>query len=163
MPQLDPTWFASQLFWLAITFTALYVLLAYFILPPLQQVLERRKETVGHDLRMAQTLKSQAETARQEYERALSDARSKAQALMSEAEQGYKSKSEAANKAIDGEIEKKLSEAARKITAKKEELMQELTPTAEELTAMIVEKLTQRKPASTQIKDILSELAKGRS
>ena len=63
MPQLDPTWFASQLFWLAVTFVMIYVILAKMALPPLMEIIERRKQTVEGDISQAQTLKSQAEQA----------------------------------------------------------------------------------------------------
>ena len=52
MPQLDPTWFASQLFWLAITFVTLYVVLSRFVLPPLLEIIARRAQTAQDDMRL---------------------------------------------------------------------------------------------------------------
>ena len=60
MPQLDPTWFASQLFWLAITFAVLYTVLARAVLPPLQNIVARREGTIEGDIASAEALKEQA-------------------------------------------------------------------------------------------------------
>jgi F-type H+-transporting ATPase subunit b len=162
MPQLDPTWFASQLFWLAVTFVLLYVILSRFVLPPLQDIIARRQQTVEGDLSLAQSLKSQAEQARQDYERTLAEARNRAQALMNEAIAAHKAKSEMASKEMDRQIELKLAEASRRIAAKKEEMISALTPTTTELTAMIVEKLTQHSPSNDQVSRIITNMAKGR-
>ena len=48
-PAFDPTWFASQLFWLAIFFTGLYFALSRFILPKLSDTLEKRSELIGRE------------------------------------------------------------------------------------------------------------------
>ena len=141
MPQLDPTWFASQLFWLAITFIALYVILSRLVLPPLQEIIARRINTVDGDIATAQTMKSEAELARADYERALAKARDRAQTLMAEAMGSFKTSSERDSKEMDRQIEAQLVEATRRIAAKKEEIMDALAPTVDELTSMIFDKL----------------------
>lgn len=162
MPQLDPTWFASQLFWLAVTFVMFYVVLSRFVLPPLMGIIAQREQTVEGDLSKAQSLKSQAEQARQDYERTLAEARERAQALMNETIASHKAKTELANKEMDRQIELKLADASRRIAAKKEEMITALTPTTGELTAMIVEKLTSRAPSHDQVDRIINDIAKGR-
>ena len=161
MPQLDPTWFASQLFWLAITFVALYFVLSRFVLPPLQEIMGRRASTVEGDISQAQSLKVQAEHARVDYERALTDARTRAQALMNEATESYKAKSEAAGKEMDRQIELKLTNATQRIATKKEEMIQALAPSMNELAMLIFEKLTQFK-SSEQVDQTPGELHKVR-
>ncbi len=162
MPQLDPTWFASQLFWLTICFVALYTVLSRFVLPPLLEVMARRASTVEEDVSMAQSLKSQAEHARSDYERTLADARERAQAVMNEATDSYKVKSEAATKEMNRQIELKLTDASKRITAKKQEMIEALAPTMGELTSIIFEKLTQQKASNDQVQNILNELHKSR-
>jgi F-type H+-transporting ATPase subunit b len=162
MPQLDPTWFASQLFWLAICFVALYFVLSRFVLPPLQEVMARRASTVEGDLSLAQSLKGQAEHARSDYERTLADARERAQAVMNEATESYKAKSETATKETDRQIELKLTDASSRIAAKKEEMIEALAPTMGELTSLIFEKLTQQSANDDKVHRILNELHKSR-
>ncbi len=160
MPQLDPTWFASQLFWLLITFGVLYVILSKWMLPPLQEILTRRQQTREGDIGRAQSLKSEAEKMQAEYERLQAETRSKAQALLAEAQEAHKAKAERAAQEMDRQIEKKLAEANANISAKKQELMDALTPATEELAALIVEKLTSRAPSSDQVGRVVNALGK---
>jgi F-type H+-transporting ATPase subunit b len=160
MPQLDPTWFASQLFWLSITFTVLYFVLARIVLPPLQHIVARREGTIEGDIAMAETLKAEAETARQDYERTLTEARDRAQQLINDVMADHKAKAEASNKDMDAQITAKLDEATRRINAKKKELTDALAPATEELTSLIVEKLTHRNTAKDKIGSVITQLFK---
>jgi F-type H+-transporting ATPase subunit b len=160
MPQLDSTWFASQLFWLVIAFVTLYVILSQLVLPPLQQIIDHRKRTIESDIEQAQRLKSQADQARQEYERTLAEARISAQKLIDDAMLEHKANAEQQIKNTDRQLEQQLAESVRKIAARKKELIETLMPTTAELTAMIVEKLTQRAPSSEQVSRIINQLSK---
>jgi F-type H+-transporting ATPase subunit b len=160
MPQLDPTWFASQLFWLFIAFTLLYVVLSRMVLPPLQGVMTRRQSTIDVDIASAESLKTAAEQARQDYERALAEARDKAQQLITDAMAAQKAKADKASKDMDQQIAAKLSDASAKIAAKKKELITALTPATEELTSLIVEKLTNRNAAKDKVGSVVTQIFK---
>lgn len=162
MPQLDPTWFASQIFWLAICFVSLYFMLSRLVLPPLLDIMAKRTQTLASDVESAQRFKTEAEQARQDYEKALAEARNNAQELMNKAVADQKAKAEVKGKELEKQIEQKLASASSQIAAKKASMMSELAPTAIELTSMIVEKLTQSKPSAEQVNKVLTEL-KGRS
>ncbi|MFQ5983981.1 MAG: F0F1 ATP synthase subunit B' [Alphaproteobacteria bacterium] len=85
MPQLDTATFAPQIVWLAITFIALYVVLAVVVLPRIGDVLAIRQDKIAHDLESAESLKADAETAMAAYESTLAEARDKAHGLLTEA------------------------------------------------------------------------------
>jgi F-type H+-transporting ATPase subunit b len=78
MPQLDVSTFTPQLVWLAITFIGLYLLMTTLVLPRIGRVLALRKDRIEGTLARAQTLKTEAEAARDGYDKALTDARAKA-------------------------------------------------------------------------------------
>lgn len=160
MPQLDPTWFISQIFWLVVTFAALYFILARLVLPPLMGIITRRAGAIEDDIARADALENEAQAARQDYERTLAEARDRAQQLIADAMADHKAKAELANKDMDRQIAAKLEEASARIGAKKKELMDALTPATEELTSMIVEKLTHRNTAKDKIGSVITQLFK---
>jgi F-type H+-transporting ATPase subunit b len=109
-PPFDPTYFASQIFWLVISFGALYFLMSRWILPRIGGVIEERRDRIADDLDVAQQVKSDAEETRAAYEKSLADARARAHALAAEA------KAE-----VDREIAEETAEVDAEIAAKSEE------------------------------------------
>jgi len=112
MPQLDIATFAPQLVWLAITFIALYLVMALVGLPRVGGILEKRRGKISSDLDKAQRMKAEAEAVIAAYEKALAEARSKAQAALRET--ATRLNAEAA------EQNRKLAEALHAETAKAE-------------------------------------------
>ena len=85
MPQFDPTGFAPQIFWLAITFLALYLVMSKVALPRIGEVLQDRARRIEDNLAKAEALTREAEAAREAYEKAVAESRSKAAALTTQA------------------------------------------------------------------------------
>src|SRR5713226_4107678 len=78
-PPFDAHSFASQLIWLALTFIALYLLMSRVALPRIGSILEERRRHIEADLAEAQRLKGDSDAAIAAYEKALADARGRAQ------------------------------------------------------------------------------------
>ncbi len=81
MPQLDPSTFDTQLFWLTICFVTLYLVMAVFVLPRITNTLAARAAQLEGDLMQAEALRDKAETALAAYEEALAQARTRALGL----------------------------------------------------------------------------------
>jgi F-type H+-transporting ATPase subunit b len=80
MPQFDSALFAPQLFWLAIVFVALLIVMWRVALPKVGGVFQMREERIQGNLQKADTLKSEAEAALAAYQKLIADARASAQA-----------------------------------------------------------------------------------
>src|SRR3954470_5275861 len=80
-PPFQAETFASQLFWLAIAFAALYLLASRLVLPRVGGIIEARANRIAGDLAEAQRFKAEADAANAAYEKALADARARAQTL----------------------------------------------------------------------------------
>ena len=75
MPQLDPTYWASQAFWLILVFTILYISIAKFYLPKIKNNLDNRQNRIKDDLDDANKFKELSELKFKEYEKILEDAK----------------------------------------------------------------------------------------
>ena len=75
MPQLDPTYWASQAFWLILIFTVLYISIAKFYLPKIKNNLDTRENKIKDDLDDANKFKELSEAKFKEYEKILEDAK----------------------------------------------------------------------------------------
>jgi F-type H+-transporting ATPase subunit b len=81
-PPFDPTLFASQLFWFALTFGALYFVLSRFALPKVGAVLATRAGKITGDLEAAARESAAADAARIGAEQATAKARNDARTLI---------------------------------------------------------------------------------
>ena len=109
MPQFDPSTFPTQLFWLALTFVALYVLMVRVALPRVTDVLDARRARIDHDLETAEKLKAEAEQTLAAYEKAMADARSQAQGLLRKASEEMAAEAQARQ----AELAKSLAERTK--------------------------------------------------
>ena len=80
MPQLETHTFATQIFWLIVTFVPLYLLLWKVALPRIADILESRQNRIDHDLARADTLKVEAEEVMASYREEQAKARAEATA-----------------------------------------------------------------------------------
>lgn len=161
MPQLNFDTFSSQIFWLVVTFAALYILLARSVLPRIHDVLENRQNKITHDIDRAEQLRNEAEEAREVYERALKESRAKAQALISESAALMDKSSAVRHAELDAKLTKQLAEAEANILSAKSQALSKLAPASKELTQQIVEKLTGQKPKDAEVTAVVDNLLKG--
>lgn len=147
-PPFDSQTFASQLFWLAITFIALYVLMARVALPRIGAILEKRRQRIAGDLAEAQRLKNESEAALAAYEEALTEARAGAQTIASETHQRLAAEGDERRKALEAELAVKLAQAEETIAATKSAAMANVREIALEAAATIVERLIGSAPPS---------------
>jgi F-type H+-transporting ATPase subunit b len=119
MPQLDPSVFPSQLFWLALTFIPLYLILWKVALPRVTEVRESRRGRIESDLKKAESLKSEAEAALADYEKTIAEATAKAQESVREAARKLSEDAEKQREALAARLGEQLAEAEQRIADEK--------------------------------------------
>jgi F-type H+-transporting ATPase subunit b len=82
LPQFDPTYFPSQLFWLTIFFVLLYLLLDRVLLPRVGGVIEARAKKIQGDIDAAAKANADAQAALDSYDATIAASRAKARAEM---------------------------------------------------------------------------------
>lgn len=123
-PAFDPTWFASQLFWLAVFFLGLYFALSRFILPKLSDTLEKRSNRIASDLDEAARLNNQSVEAQKALELRLAQARSKARETADKAREKTEAELAAETARVDADLARKLETAEGRIAKLRADAMQ---------------------------------------
>lgn len=111
MPQLDPSSFDNQIFWLVVALAAIFWMLSRLALPRIAQILERRRQAVDDDLAMAEKLRRKAEDIDKVYEQTIAEARSEGQAVLAQARAVTRDEIEAMTDKTMGEIDARVREA----------------------------------------------------
>ena len=83
MPQLNPEFWISQIFWLTITFGILYVVLSKLILPKISANLELRKSQISDNIEAADRQREDSETKLKEYDEVISKSKTEAKNIFS--------------------------------------------------------------------------------
>jgi F-type H+-transporting ATPase subunit b len=141
-PPMDATTFPSQIFWLVVFFGLLYLLMSRLALPKMAAVLANRHKTIESDLARASALKNETEAAIQAYEKALADARAKAQGIAAETRAKMSAEMDAERAGLEKKIGAKTAEAESRIAAAKGQAMKDVAEVAAETAAEIVSELT---------------------
>ncbi len=152
--------FGSQLFWLVIAFVLLYALMAKWALPQVAGVIERRQKRIADDINEASRLKAQSDEAVAAYEKALADARGRAQAIANETRGRQAAEAEAARKQIEDELNAKLTTAEKTIAATKQAAMANVRGIAQDAAAAIVERLIGSPPSEKAVADAVAGVLK---
>ena len=111
MPQLDPSTWSNQIFWLILALVAIYMILSRVALPRIAAVLAERQGTITNDI----DLKSKAADAEAAYDKALVDARAEAQRIIAEAKAEMQTDLEKAIEKADAQIAAKSAESEQAI------------------------------------------------
>ncbi len=141
--------FPSQLLWLAISFGALYDFMAKMALPKIGAAIQERKARIAKDLDDATAMQQKADAAAAEHQKALAEARAKAQGLAQAARDRSAAESEAKRKALDEQLAAKFAAAESQIAATRAEAMSSVGDIARDAAGAIVERLIGR-PAKAE-------------
>ena len=110
MPQLNPEYWVSQIFWLTITFGILYVVLSKLILPKISSNLETRKSQILENIEAAEKQREESELKIAEYEKVVQNSKNEAKTYFKQAREkllkDINLKKNALDKELDAEVQK---------------------------------------------------------
>jgi F-type H+-transporting ATPase subunit b len=159
-PPFESQHFPSQLFWLALTFLLLYVLMSRIALPRVAAIFAARNKRVSEDLAAANRFKEQSEAANAAYLKSLADARARAQGIANATRDEQAARAAATNKKLEAELHDKLAAAEQSIAATRAAAMGNVGSIAAETAAAIVERLIGTTPAHPDVAAAVAEVAK---
>ena len=160
MPQLNPEFWVSQIFWLILTFGILYIVLSKFILPKISGNLELRKSQIQENIEAAEKQREDSESKLKEYDEIILKSKIEAKNLFKntrdKALKDINSKREVLEKQIDDEIKK----AEDEIFQLKKSAPQKINKIAIETSSEILKKLIGTEINNSSISAIVDDLVK---
>jgi F-type H+-transporting ATPase subunit b len=159
-PPFESQHFPSQIFWLAVMFLLLYVLMSRVALPRIASIFAERSKRIGDDLAAAHRFKEQSEAANTAYQKSLADARSRAQGIANETREQQSAAAAATNKQLEAQLHEKLAAAEQSIAATRTAAMGNVGSIAAETASAIVERLIGTVPAERDVTAALAEVSK---
>ncbi|HEY6025000.1 MAG TPA: F0F1 ATP synthase subunit B' [Pseudolabrys sp.] len=159
-PPFQSETFASQLVWLAIAFVLLYGLMAKLALPRVGAIIEGRRKHIENDIAEASQMKARSDEAAVAYEKALADARGRAQTIANETRERQAAEAEVRRKALEDQLNTRLADAEKTIAATKQAAMTHVRGIAEDAARAIVERLTGTAPADKAVADAVGNALK---
>ena len=160
MPQLDPKYWASQVFWLIVIFTALYLSISKLFVPKIKNGLDNRNDKIQNDLDEAKNLKEKSEQKKIEYEKIIEEAKKEVQKMIFESKNKLEADINSKNKAFDTEITKEIEAAQKEINTLKKESLNDILLISESITSQIIESISGEKLNESSIKAAISEISK---
>ena len=133
------------------TFTLLYVLMSKVALPRIGSILAARSKHIADDLAAAQRFKEQSDAAHAAYEKALADARSRAQGIANATREQQAAEAEATNKRLETQLHERLVAAEQSIAATRTSAMGNVGTIAAETASAIVERLIGKRPPTMKL------------
>ena len=160
MPQLDPTYWASQGFWLILIFTLLYLALSKLFIPKIKNSIDDRENRIKDDLDEAQKLKEVAEAKLKEYEISIENAKKDVQKILFESKNKLNSDIQNKKKTFEKEIETEIENAEKEIESFKKDSLESISKISEEITSKIIENISGEPMNQSSVKATVQESVK---
>ena len=160
MPQLDPTYWASQAFWLILVFTILYISIAKFYLPKIKDNLDNRENKIKDDLDDANKFNELSETKLKEYEKILENAKKEVIRIHIESKNTLDKDIKTKKESIEKEIEKEILKAQKEIDELKKNSISDIQKISENIASNIIETISGDKLNESSIKAAVEDISK---
>ena len=160
MPQLDPTYWASQAFWLILVFTVLYISISKFYLPKIKDNLDNRENKIKEDLENANKFKEDSEAKLKEYDLILENAKKEVLKIHFESKSTLDKDIQLKKESMEKEIEKEILKAQKEILDLKQNSVASIQNISENIAATIIKNISGDKLNESSIKAAVNDISK---
>jgi F-type H+-transporting ATPase subunit b len=153
MPQLNPEYFGTQLFWLLLTFSTLYVLLKFQALPKITAVLAMREKRIENDLQQAKELQKEVSALREMLESSQTDAQQQIRRIMDDMKTDIARTGVIRQNLLNAEIAAETAAAEVRIKAARDEAFASIQETVSVVAAECFAKLSGGQAQQQSVRD----------
>ena len=160
MPQLNPEFWVSQIFWLTLTFGILYIVLAKAILPKISSNLELRKSQIQENIEAAEKQRIESDTKLKEYDDFILKSKIKAKNIYKDAREKVIKDINLKKEVLDRQIDEEIKKAEKEIEVLKKNAPEKINKIAIETSSELIKKLIGAEINSSSISAIVDDLSK---
>ena len=160
MPQLNPEFWISQIFWLTLTFGILYVVLSKLILPKISANLELRKSQIQENIEAAEKQRKNSDSKLKEYDDVILKSKLEAKNIFKNARDKVLKDISSKKANLDKQIDEEIKKAEQEILLLKKDAPQKINKIAIETSSHIVQKLIGAEVNNSSISAIVDDLSK---
>ena len=160
MPQLNPEFWISQIFWLTITFGFLYIILSKLILPKISANLETRKSQIMENIESAEKQRKDSEEKIKEYDKIIQDSRIQAKNYFNQAREKVLKDINKKREILDKDLSEEINKAELEIQDLKNKSPEKITKIAIETSNDLIKQLIGVDVNNSSISAIVEDLSK---
>ena len=160
MPQLNPEFWISQIFWLVLTFGIMYVVLSKFILPKISNNLESRKSQILENIEAAEKQREDSEAKLKEYDEIILKSKMEAKNIFNQTREKTLKDIGAKKEVLDQQIDDEINKAEKEIEVLRVSAPDKINKIAIETSSELLEKLIGSGVNSSSISAIVDDLSR---
>ena len=160
MPQLNPEFWISQIFWLIITFGILFIVLTKVILPKISDNLETRKSQILENIETADKQKEESQKKIDEYEKIILDSKLRAKSYFNDAREKILDDINKKRAALEKDLDEEISEVEKELSDLKQKSGEKINKIAAETSAELIKELIGEEVNSSSIAAIVEDQSK---
>jgi len=160
MPQLNTEFWASQIFWLILIFSSLYIIMWKIFLPKITDSIENRKSRIINDLNETQKLKENAEKKLREYNKIIEDTKKEAKKIIEDNKKKLENDIKSKKQKFNEEIEKELMSVEKEIKSLKKLSISSINKIAAEVSSEVIKQLVGTSVNMSNVSAIVEDISK---
>ena len=160
MPQLNPDYWLSQIFWVIFIFGILYIILWRAILPKINENLENRKSRILTNLADAQKFKDESEKKISEYHKIINQAKQEAKKILDRMRKKISRDIENKKNQFNLEIDKEIKNAEKEIKTLRLSSIRDINKIAKETSVEIIRKIIDTEINTSSVSAIVDDVSK---
>ena len=160
MPQLNPEFWISQIFWLTITFGILYVVLSKLILPKISANLEIRKSQISENIEAAEKQRKESELRIEEYEKKVQDSKKEAKNYFNQVREKILKDINFKKESLEKDLNEEIHKAESEIQKFRNEAPDKINKIAVETSSDLLHQLIGTEINNSSISAIVDDLSK---
>ena len=160
MPQLNPEFWISQIFWLTLTFGILYIVLSKLILPKISANLELRKSQIQDNIEAAEKQRKDSESKLKEYDDIIFKSKLEAKNIFKDSREKVIKDINNKKETLENQINEEIKKAEQEIEVVKKSAPEKINKIAIEASSELVKKLIGAEINNSSISAIVDDLSK---